>query len=148
MALALQKEPRLVEKVEHLTMMAGGMDFGNATPMAEFNIYADPEAAKIVFESAIPKTMVPLDPLYAGGYLIEEDIDAMRSASDKPWCDMAAKILGRDRNTASMLARTPLPGGGVIAPPDLLTMAAILDPSIMEFAGTAVHRNRRQLGAA
>ena len=133
-ALALQKEPRLVQKVKHLTMMAGGMDFGNATPMAEFNVYADPEAAKVVFESAIPKTMVPLDPLYAGGYLVEDDIAALRAASDKPWCNMAASILGRDRNTASMLTRSPLPGGGVIAPPDLLTMAAVIDPAIMDFA--------------
>ncbi len=132
-ALALQKEPCLVEKVKHITMMAGGMDCGNATPMAEFNVYADPEAAKIVFDSVIPKTMVPLDPLYNGGYLIAEDIEVLSAASEKPWCDMAAKILGRDRNTASMLTRSPLPGGGVIAPPDLLTMAAILNPEVLEW---------------
>ena len=41
--------------------MAGGVHSGNTTVMSEFNVYYDPEAARIVFDNDIPKTMVPLD---------------------------------------------------------------------------------------
>ena len=47
-ALAIQKEPAIVEKIREIVLMGGGT-FGNWTPTAEFNIYVDAEAAEIVF---------------------------------------------------------------------------------------------------
>ena len=44
-----------------LVIMGGGHCGANASPAAEFNFYADPEAAKIVMDSAIPKVILPLD---------------------------------------------------------------------------------------
>lgn len=62
LALALQKEPRIAPRIQELVMMGGGFFAGgNITPAAEFNIFVDPDAAKIVFESGIPITMFPLD---------------------------------------------------------------------------------------
>lgn len=62
LALALQKEPRIAPRIRELVMMGGGFFAGgNITPAAEFNIFVDPDAAKIVFESGIPITMFPLD---------------------------------------------------------------------------------------
>ncbi len=61
-ALALQKAPDIAGRVKELVMMGGGFfEGGNITPTAEFNIYVDPEAAKIVFASGMPIVMMPLD---------------------------------------------------------------------------------------
>jgi purine nucleosidase len=61
-ALALTKAPDIASRVRELVMMGGGFfEGGNITPAAEFNIYVDPEAAKIVFASGMPIVMMPLD---------------------------------------------------------------------------------------
>jgi len=61
-ALAIRKEPRVVEAVKELVIMGGAiLEHGNSTPQAEFNIYVDPHAAHIVFHSGIPITLIPLD---------------------------------------------------------------------------------------
>jgi inosine-uridine nucleoside N-ribohydrolase len=95
-AMAIRREPRIVDRVRMLTMMAGGVDSGNTDLMSEFNVYFDPEAARIVFDSRIPKTMVPLDPLWNGGFLSEENIRTIKSgAARRPWCDMASQIFAK-----------------------------------------------------
>ena len=61
-AMALQKAPDIAPRVRELVMMGGGFfEGGNITPAAEFNIFVDPEAAKLVFQSGIPIVMMPLD---------------------------------------------------------------------------------------
>src|SRR5205807_1505687 len=60
-ATALNSDPQLASMVHNLVMMGGSLSGGNITPAAEFNIYVDPEAARIVFQSGIPITMVGLD---------------------------------------------------------------------------------------
>lgn len=59
-ALVIQKEPAIVEKIKEIVLMGGGT-FGNWTPTAEFNIYVDAEAADIVFNCGVPVTMFGLD---------------------------------------------------------------------------------------
>lgn len=60
-ALALLRCPELASKVKQLVFMGGSLTFGNVTPAAEFNIWADAEAAKVVLESGIPLTMFGLN---------------------------------------------------------------------------------------
>jgi inosine-uridine nucleoside N-ribohydrolase len=60
-ALAFLKEPSLHEMIPEIILMGGSISGGNASPAAEANIYNDPEAAKIVFHSGIPVTMVDLN---------------------------------------------------------------------------------------
>ena len=48
-AAALNREPRIAERVSEICIMGGSVTFGNWTPAAEFNIYVDPEAAYRVF---------------------------------------------------------------------------------------------------
>ncbi len=62
MALAMVKEPRIVPKIYEIVCMGGAVkELGNTTPAAEFNIYVDPHAAKIVVDSDVPLIMMPLD---------------------------------------------------------------------------------------
>jgi purine nucleosidase len=61
-ALAIRKEPRFAKAVKEMVIMGGSIrKGGNMTPQAEFNIYADPHAAHVVFHSGIPITLIPLD---------------------------------------------------------------------------------------
>src|SRR5699024_5699566 len=59
-ALALSKAPEIKENIEEIVLMGGGT-FGNWTPTAEFNIWADPEAAKKVFDSGGLTVVMGLD---------------------------------------------------------------------------------------
>ncbi len=61
-ALALIKAPDIAEHIHEIVLMGGGsFEGGNVTPAAEFNIYVDPHAAKVVFQSGIPLVVMPLD---------------------------------------------------------------------------------------
>lgn len=64
-ALAIRKEPRIVENVKEVFVMGGAIWHpGNATALAEFNTFVDPHAAHVVFHSGMPVTLTPLDVTY------------------------------------------------------------------------------------
>jgi len=61
-ALGVQKDLEGMKKLKRVIVMGGAVRVsGNVTPHAEFNFYVDPLAARIVFESGLPLTLVPLD---------------------------------------------------------------------------------------
>src|ERR1044071_1378233 len=60
-AMAIQREPKIVEKIPEIVIMGGAHDHGNITASAEFNIWLDPEAARIVVNCGARIRMVPLD---------------------------------------------------------------------------------------
>ncbi len=60
-AIALTKYPDLKTLLHTILIMGGAASGGNVTPAAEFNIYADPDAAQIVFKSGVPIVMCGLD---------------------------------------------------------------------------------------
>lgn len=67
LAQAFMVHPDLKDLIKKIVIMGGGHKFGNITPAAEFNIFADPEAAKVVFEFGIEIVMVGLDVTMADG---------------------------------------------------------------------------------
>jgi len=89
-AIALGMYPDLPGKIKGLIMMGGAAGFGNVTPAAEFNIYADPHAAAAVFQAGIPIDMYGLD--VTNRALITEDEMAVLRATEKAipviCCDM------------------------------------------------------------
>lgn len=60
-ALLLQSAPQVISKIHQIALMGGAVEVGNATAVAEFNIFHDPEAAGIVFSSGVPILMYGLD---------------------------------------------------------------------------------------
>ena len=61
-ATAMVKEPRIAKRLREVVLMGGAcLEIGNITPAAEYNVYADPEAADIVLKSGAAITMAPLD---------------------------------------------------------------------------------------
>lgn len=61
LALALERDPTWVDRVPRLVIMGGSLDYGNVTAAAEFNIWADPEAAAVVFAAGFDLTMAGLN---------------------------------------------------------------------------------------
>ena len=63
LALALGRDPAIVDGIGRVTIMGATLHGrGNTTPAAEFNIYADPEAAQVVFSAALDMVIVPWEP--------------------------------------------------------------------------------------
>jgi len=60
-ALAVRREPRLADWVRQFVIMGGSASRGNVTPAAEYNVWADPEAAAAVFRAGWTVTMLGLD---------------------------------------------------------------------------------------
>ena len=56
-AMAMRKAPDIVPRIREIVLMGGAIGQGNITPSAEFNIYVDPHAAKVVFEAGVKLTM-------------------------------------------------------------------------------------------
>lgn len=60
-AVAMRMQPAILPKIREIVLMGGAYGTGNFTPSAEFNIFADPQAARVVFTSGVPLVMMGLD---------------------------------------------------------------------------------------
>jgi pyrimidine-specific ribonucleoside hydrolase len=81
--LLLRTYPAVAEKIGHICLMGGAMGAGNWTPAAEFNIWVDPEAARIVFRSGLPITMCGLEVTHQALMGMPE-IDRLRAVGTRP----------------------------------------------------------------
>lgn len=75
-AIALGKHPELPRLLHRIVMMGGSATRGNRTPCAEYNIFADPEAAQTVFRSGVKIIMCGLE-VTERAYLLPDEIDAI-----------------------------------------------------------------------
>ncbi|MFM5437920.1 pyrimidine-specific ribonucleoside hydrolase RihA [Aeromonas enteropelogenes] len=80
-ALLLAAHPELKSRIARIVLMGGAAGPGNWTPAAEFNIYVDPEAADMVFNSGIPITMCGLDVTHEA-QVMDEDIERVRAIAN------------------------------------------------------------------
>lgn len=77
--LLLAKYPGIESRIARIVLMGGAIAEGNVTPAAEFNVWADPEAAHRVFTSGVDVTMVGLDVTHKA-LLLPERVDELRGA--------------------------------------------------------------------
>jgi inosine-uridine nucleoside N-ribohydrolase len=124
-ATALNEDAELAGMVRSLVMMGGSLSGGNITPAAEFNIYVDPEAARIVFQSGIPITMVGLDVTRKTS--LTEDHVHILEAGQNAVSQAAAKVA---RNAIEHNRQQ----GFLVGPNmhDSLAIAGFLDPSLLK----------------
>ena len=125
LALAIRKDPSVVKKVRHLYFMGGTNQYlGNVTPAAEFNMWVDPEAAKVVLHSGMPMTMVGWEICMRHGMLDSAElarIAAMRT-------DEARLFTAVNRQVRRFMKAVH--GVDSVSCPDSMTMAMVLDPSV------------------
>ncbi|MCL4459419.1 MAG: nucleoside hydrolase [Chloroflexi bacterium] len=121
-ALALRKEPRIAQEVKEVYVMGGtAQTLGNITPAAEYNIWCDPEAARIVFHSGMPLMMVGWELAIGPSLLNTQEIESWR-ALDTPLAHFAI-----DCNRQVIECCRRLLGSAVLSLPDPVTMAVALD---------------------
>ena len=82
LAIAFTKYPDLPGLIKRLLIMGGATREGNISPCAEFNIYADPEAADAVFKAGIPIVLCPLD-VTEQAVLTPEDMEEIRDSGNE-----------------------------------------------------------------
>jgi pyrimidine-specific ribonucleoside hydrolase len=80
-ALFLRAFPETAKKIHRIVLMGGSASAGNATAAAEFNVWHDPEAAAIVFQSGVPITMYGLDVFMRPGITREQALELKGSDS-------------------------------------------------------------------
>jgi len=125
-ALALSLAPDIVEKIAHCFIMGGAAaTLGNITPAAEYNIWVDPEAARVVFHSGIPITMIGWELCRGEANLNDSDMAAIR-ALDNP---LAHFVLDCNRQ-ALQVNREWLHEPGLPLP-DPVAMAVALDEKVI-----------------
>jgi len=125
-ATALLKDPSLPQRLSQICLMGGSTGAGNTTPSAEFNIYADPEAAQIVFTSGIPIKMVGLNVTRQVPAMAERR--AQVRAIGNQTAILAADLL--DFFSLQVQRIFGLPGGAMHDP---LAVAVLLDPELVQF---------------
>jgi inosine-uridine nucleoside N-ribohydrolase len=127
-ATALLLDPGLAQRIPRLVLMGGSNARANVTSQAEFNVWADPEAARIVLRSGIRDlTVVPLDATH----------EALLSEAD---CDRLAALETPAGTAAAAIIRTRIEGYEAIQPQairrsapvhDAVCVAHLLEPDVI-----------------
>jgi inosine-uridine nucleoside N-ribohydrolase len=126
LALALQRDRKGMGKLKEITIMGGAVRTGgNITPNAEFNIFSDPFAAKIVLESGLPMTLVSLDVTHQVSLTsqwMEESVKPIKNVFSK----FVIEATGYDSTTHQFRNRE------LIHLHDPLAVGVVIDPDLVK----------------
>lgn len=125
-ALAIQKDAATMAKVKHIyTMGTGGFGPGNVTPVAEFNVYVDAEAYKIMLESGIPITIAGFDLCIGDAAFTRADMNLLKASQDP------AASFAVDCNRVLIAYNQKRSGQEIIDFADPVAMAVALWPTVI-----------------
>jgi purine nucleosidase len=131
LAAALVQDPDIRRGIKEVVLMGGGYHVrGNVTPNAEFNVYADPEAAAVVFGSGIPLVVLPLDVTHQA-LSTKERIARLENLGNRAGTLIAAIL----RSHGSIEIKQMGTDGGPLHDPTVI--AYLLQPSL--FSGRSVN---------
>lgn len=124
-AMAIKKEPKILENIDEIVLMGGAYQHGNVTPAAEFNIYADAEAAHVVFSCGRRVVMMGLDLTRQALCYPEivERMDKVKTKGGKLFVDLMRFFCMTQKRTFGW-------AGGPLHDPT--TIAYLIDPSCIE----------------
>ncbi|MER5749274.1 nucleoside hydrolase [Streptomyces sp. NPDC002088] len=126
-ALLLRTHPEVTRNIERIVFMGGAVATGNATPVAEFNVWHDPEAAAVLLTAGVPITMYGLD-VFQRVVVPGADVRRLR-ASAEPGARLAGDLLARRPSAPAADGDDPAGGLG-----DAGAVCAVADP-----AGISTH---------
>ena len=126
----LERHPDAARRVERVVLMGGASFEGNVTPAAEFNIWADPEAAEEVFAAPWPITVMPLD-LTHQATLDDEDLAFLRSLGT----EVGRRVAGMLEPYAAFHERWR--GNRDVIMHDAMAVYELIDPSAIAKRGVA-----------
>jgi pyrimidine-specific ribonucleoside hydrolase len=124
-ALLLRTYPEVTGKLARVLTMGGSASVGNASAVAEFNIWHDPEAAAIVFGAGLPVTMYGLDVFYS--VAVSRATAEKLAASDEPGTALAGKLFVFVSDRYGHDHRIPEPNGGGLG--DAGAVCAVVEPA-------------------
>ncbi len=127
-AMAIKLEPRILPKIPEMVIMGGGHEVGNSSASSEFNIWVDPEAAKVVLNCGRPMRLVTLDATHSA-LTSQEDCQRLR-ATGAPAATAAATFI--ERRITGYDATQPMKRLGTTPVHDALAVCAIIDPSVIK----------------
>lgn len=126
-ALALAQAPEIAGMVSRCVVMGGAANVvGNITPAAEYNIWCDPEAARMVFHSGVPVEMVGWELCRGEANLSEEDMRYCKETINTPLSNFAI-----DCNFSALAASREWLGDPGLGLPDPVAMAVALEPGLV-----------------
>ncbi|MFB3884401.1 MAG: nucleoside hydrolase [Thermodesulfobacteriota bacterium] len=127
LALGLQEDPEGMRKLKEVVIMGGAVRTkGNITSYAEFNVFVDPLAAKMVFDSGLPISLVPLDvthQVFLTPPVIEERLIPIKN----PFSQFLIEAIGYDPTTHRFSR-----GSERVYLHDPLAIGAVIDPSLVK----------------
>ncbi len=128
LAVCIKADERFAPSLKEIVLMGGAVDHpGNKTPSAEFNVFADPEAASIVMRSGAPITMMGLD-VTLQVCLTQEVLDRVKASPDTTYKDIFLRSMEFYMKAVCKVA------GEMPAMHDPCCIAYLADPSIFTFS--------------
>ena len=125
LALALRLNPAIKNHIKEVVLMGGSIANGNVTPAAEFNIFCDPEAAHIVFNSGLKVTMIGLD-VTRKVLVLPQIVDRMEKVNNDAaiMFTKLMRVFNENQLRVFGFAGAPLH--------DPVTIAYLIDPTLLE----------------